>query len=777
MKLRRVATGLALGAVALSVAVVVTLRSDWFREQVRLKLIHEIGAATGARVEIGSFGYNWRNLEVELKGVVLHGREQPSQAPFFLARRIRLTLGPATIFERRLDLRQLRVEKPEVHVYVAADGTTNLPRPATPAKGNVIEDLLRLKVGEAEIVEGQAEVALRRFDFAGRIFGFDTKLRYAAGPDRYESLLKIERIETSALPALGLQGSLALEAKRLSAHDLRVSIQADGKRHSGGGTWVVVNGALQDFVHPSAAGTYTAELDIVDLPSTTLPSGTFKLGGNWSWSPEDWRATATVHAKGLDFVIVGRHSMVDTAEGRCELGRRGIRCGALRAAMLGGAFAGSAGWLDWERLEIAGAIQGAMVQRVRPLLDFLPAAWDGRATGNAHFEAAWTGADLSGTVLGGKLQVTPAPGAWPLQGNIDFVWRDASDQVLFGPSTLDSQSTHVTFEGELDRRLKVTASTSDIQDLEHGLRLGFQRDDISLPFRLDHGTAQASGTLDGPILKPAAVAQFHASNLTYKDVRFDAVEASAEVSSNHVLLKNCRVRREGSAVSGSVSASLSEWRLTGGSAIQGDLTLKKTDLGVLARTLGAPASIAGTADIVARFRGTYDRPEATVQLDAPEIRWQKEILERVKGTLRFHNDGHEVLDADVTADGAQIVGKGSYDHPSGNWSDGRLTFEAHVSKLAFAKIESLMAVRPGLDGVLEAELSGALRVTDGTPRPESLSGRLTAENVTLDGEPLGRAEALLRPEAGKSTFELNALLEGTRVIGFGTLGYGEDYLL
>ena len=64
MKLRRVATGLALGAVALSVAVVVTLRSDWFREQVRLKLIREIGTATGARVEIGSFGYNWRNLEV-----------------------------------------------------------------------------------------------------------------------------------------------------------------------------------------------------------------------------------------------------------------------------------------------------------------------------------------------------------------------------------------------------------------------------------------------------------------------------------------------------------------------------------------------------------------------------------------------------------------------------------------------------------------------------------------------------------------------------------------
>ena len=273
MNWRRIAAGVALGAVALGVAAVVTLRSDWFREQVRVKLIREIGTATGARVELGSFRYNWRNVEVELQGLVLHGREQAAQAPFLRVRKIRLTLGLGSIINRRIDLRQLRVENPEIHVYVAADGTTNLPRPATSSKSNVIEDLLRLKVGEAEIVHGQAEVALRKFDFAGRVFGFDTKLRYAAAPDRYESLLKIERIEAGGLPVLGLEGALTLEAKRLSARNLRIGIQGDGKRHSGDGTWVVLNGALQDFVHPSASGTYISELDIVDLPSKTLAGG------------------------------------------------------------------------------------------------------------------------------------------------------------------------------------------------------------------------------------------------------------------------------------------------------------------------------------------------------------------------------------------------------------------------------------------------------------------------------------------------------------------------
>ncbi len=257
-------------------------------------------------------------------------------------------------------------------------------------------------------------------------------------------------------------------------------------------------------------------LDIADLPSVALASGKFKISGEWSWNPEDWRATAAVQAKSLDFVIIGRHAMVNSGQGRCELGRSGgIRCGELHAAMLDGSFAGTGGWLDWDRLEIAGDVQRAQVQRVRPLLDFIPAAWDGRATGKAHFEAAWTGGDLSRIVLGGKLQVTPAPGAWPLQGNVDFEWRQASDQVLLGPSNLDSLSSHVKFDGELNRHLNVTASTSDIQDLEHGLRLGFQRDDISLPFRLDRGMAQASGTLEGPILNPSATAQVHASGVVY----------------------------------------------------------------------------------------------------------------------------------------------------------------------------------------------------------------------------------------------------------------------
>ena len=777
MTRRKLAIGVVIGAVALGGAAIAILSSDWFRDQVRLKLIREISTATGARVEIGSFHFSWRVLEVDLNGVVLHGTEQPSQAPFFQARRIRLTLGPATILERRLDLRQLRIEQPEAHLYVAADGTTNLPRPVAPPKGNVIEELLRLKVGEAEIVNGTAEIAQRKFDFTGRIVDLDTKLGYAANPDRYETQINIERIETGKLPALGVHGSVALESKRLTARELRISIEGVGKKEKAGRSWVKLNGVLTDFGHPSATGSYTSALDIIDLPNTVLPAGKFKVGGQWSWNPEDWRATARAQGQGLEFVIIGRHAIVASAEGICELGRAGIRCGFLRAQMLGGSFAGTGGWKNWERLEIAGAIQNAQVLRVRPLLNFLPAAWDGRTSGQAHFEAAWTGGGLTKTVLGGEMHVAAVPGAWPLWGNVNFEWRQASQQVLFGPSTLDTPATHVTFDGELDRRLNVTVSSSDIQDLEHGLRLGLEREDIHLPFRLEQGRLLASGTLDGPFVRPSATALVHASNLVYQDVHFDEVQTFAHASPEHVDFKSLRIRREGANVSGEVSSSLTEWKLNGSSAIVGNLSFKQADLAVLSKLAGVPPSIRGIADIDARFQGSYDRPEATIQIDAPLLQWSGEKAERVKGSLRFRNNGHEVLDADLFADGAKISGTGGYDHPSGDWSNGRLDFDVHVSQLALSKIENLMAARPGIEGVLQADLKGALRIKNREVRPEVLSGRITAESLTLEGQALGRVEAILRPEPGKSALEVNALLENTRVMGFGTLGFDADYTL
>ena len=768
MKRRWIVASVVVAAVALGVATALVLRSVWFREQVRLKLVREIEIATGGKVEIGRFDYHWSSLEVEAAGVVLHGLEQGGQAPLFRARLIRLTLGPGTLLERRLDIRGLRIERPEVHIYVAADGTTNLPHPAGPRQGNTIENLLKLKIGAAEIVEGEAEVAARKIDFDGRLRGFESELRYAAQPERYETRLKIERIEVPGVPALGVEGELALEATRLRASRLLINV---------GQSWLSVEGALENFARPSAAGHYRSEFNIRDLAQGSLRAGEFKVAGDWRWSPANWRATAKVRGLGMVFKILGRPAEPISAEGTCEIVSSGIRCGTLTGSLLGGSLAGSGSWQSWNHLEIAGELTGVEVAHLRPMFDFLPPVWEARATGEASFNAAWRGGDLSETVLGAKLKATPANGHWPLQAAVEFEYRQAGDTVRLGPSTLDTAATHVSFEGLLDERLEVTLNTSDAKELEDGLRKGMQRDDIDLPFRLERGTLEASGTLTGPLKRPTASGKLRATNAVYQDVRFDELEVTGLLAPEKLDLKNVRIRQGAAVSSGTVSASLSEWKIIGSSRLDATLTLRKMNLGELSRALRLTAGVGGTTDATLRIQGTYDRPEASVQIDAPEILWRGEKIERVKGQIRFHNDGREVVAADLLADGARIVGQGVYDHASGTWANGRLEFNVHLTQMALSKLENLMAARPGLEGVLEAELAGAIRVNRGEARLERLTGRILGDQLTLEGAALGRVEALVRPETGKARIEISAVLEGVRVMGLATLGFDGDTVL
>src|SRR5579863_2119558 len=85
-----------LGAVGLAVAVlaagVVLLRSEWFKNKVREKIVSVSEHATGGRVEIGRFSYDWRGLTAEVSPFVLHGTEAPSAPPLLRVDKIKIRL-------------------------------------------------------------------------------------------------------------------------------------------------------------------------------------------------------------------------------------------------------------------------------------------------------------------------------------------------------------------------------------------------------------------------------------------------------------------------------------------------------------------------------------------------------------------------------------------------------------------------------------------------------------------------------------------------------------
>ena len=50
-----------------------TIRTAWFRNYVREKIIATVEDDTGGRLDLRTFDFDWTSLEVRMTGFVLHG--------------------------------------------------------------------------------------------------------------------------------------------------------------------------------------------------------------------------------------------------------------------------------------------------------------------------------------------------------------------------------------------------------------------------------------------------------------------------------------------------------------------------------------------------------------------------------------------------------------------------------------------------------------------------------------------------------------------------------
>jgi hypothetical protein len=77
----RVVGGLAAVAIVATVAGVFVVRSQWFFDYVKTRIVDEARRATGARVEMEKFSFDWTAMQARVDGFTLHGKESAEEAP------------------------------------------------------------------------------------------------------------------------------------------------------------------------------------------------------------------------------------------------------------------------------------------------------------------------------------------------------------------------------------------------------------------------------------------------------------------------------------------------------------------------------------------------------------------------------------------------------------------------------------------------------------------------------------------------------------------------
>jgi translocation and assembly module TamB len=260
-----------------------------FENLVRKRIIAQIETATGGRVEIASFHWHLFGLDAEATGIVIHGREALTEAPYARAGRVHVGISVLGFFSPRILLRDLEIIQPSFHLIVYPDGSTNQPRPAKPSKSSKsgVDVFFDFKADHLALEQGVLDYENREadFDFQNRLIRLDFAAKDVSvlvsyvrpngtNPESYRIVAGARDIDVTrgdaAHPVSQIAEGFAqatLDLTRNAAY-LR-SLRLTARSKDAGERTLEVSGSIIDFARPRWQATVRGDLDMRLLDPTT----------------------------------------------------------------------------------------------------------------------------------------------------------------------------------------------------------------------------------------------------------------------------------------------------------------------------------------------------------------------------------------------------------------------------------------------------------------------------------------------------------------------------
>ncbi|HUP03015.1 MAG TPA: translocation/assembly module TamB domain-containing protein [Bryobacteraceae bacterium] len=796
-------------AAGLAVAGALVLRSDWFREQVRRKIVDAASTATGGRVELGSVTFDWRRLHVEARRFTIHGSEPSGKPPLFQAAAIALDLKIVSLFERKVDLAALDATQPRVYLIVAADGSTNVPEPKVkrPAKG-ALDTILDLAVGRFRLRDGLFEVENRQsvpFDLQGR--GLGVNLAYERAAKRYRGALHVTPLDLNvagyAPTALDVAAEVSMQKDRVDISEATLRSGASELR---------LNGALENMAAPRAALDYQLQASQADiarfLKTRLLESGSAQVAGHASWSSAGgFSVTGVLHASDLEYRDEYVRLRRFRAEGGIYAGPAGIdvtdlrlsgvyspssgdvpadirvdraavrgadiRFTGLTVSALGGVFDGGALLRRLDRFQVNGAIAGFEARRVVAVYSAHALPWDGRASGPLAMEGSFSkSGDLQ---VSTSLEIDPETGGAPVRGRVAASYDAASGVLDLGRSALSLPSSRLDFSGALGRELRIHLETRDLGDLLPAVGA----DPASVPVKLADA-AVFDGSVSGRLDDPYVSGHLALSRFSCAGRAFDSLTADVAANSANLRLENAALASGAVRAQFQGALALDRWSAGAASDIYGSAALRNADLRQIATLAGWSGSAAGgSVDASAQVSGTLRSPIVQSDVTVSRGAFQGEPFDRLTAHVNYTARLLEISNGAVAARAKQMTFSASYAPGPGGFASGHLKVRASTNPMPLEQIRTLAESRPGIAGTARATLAAELDVRAARPgeRPfaiTSLQADIAAQNLRLTEQTFGDVHLTAATSGGTVRAHLDSDFAGSAVKGDGSWRLGGD---
>ena len=648
-----IAGGLVVLITVLLIGFVELFHNDAFRQYLLRVALTKLNDKVGIEAKIRDFSVHLSGLSptVDLYDVVIGGAAPYQETPFLKVDHLRVGIQVVSLLQRKWYLKEIALDHPVAHLFVAENGDTSLPKLKT--KTTNVFDL-----GVRHVMLGQGELYYndRKTPIDAELHNFElqssfspVKRCYSAGLSYTDAKIRFRNLNP-------LVHSLEAEFDATpDTFNLKRSLLTSGASQ------LSLTATLRDYGHPKITGTYQSSLDTNHLrhilKDVTLPIGVVKLAGSLKFESdldkpilEKLALDGNMSSSGLQIHTAAIHTLVRNISAQYSVKSGEIDVRDLRAALLGGGMKGSFKMRDITGAQVSelhATLHDVALAGIQALVN-TQASRDFRLTGttNATVDANWrkaftnfaahTDAEFNGTIAARNASAQPLPA----EGSIHADFSAASQTVAFTRSYIRTPETTINLDGTVSKtaNLQVEVQSNDLSELETTANaFGAMPHPLGLA-----GTASFDGTVRGSTSDPQIAGQFSAPWLRVKGTEWRNVRTTVDASPSQLILQNGDITpgNNRGRVRFNINLGLDRWTFRDTSPFQIYAKASQLNVDDVKSLSGVKAPVTGTLAMQVSLHGSQLNPvgRGTVTLTDGTI--ATEPVQSVN--LDFQGTGDEV---------------------------------------------------------------------------------------------------------------------------------------
>jgi translocation and assembly module TamB len=776
--------GLAALALVLVIGGIYVAQTDWLRERVRTSLLTTMETATGGKVEIGKFQFDWKTLTAELDDFVIHGTEPASGPPLLRIPKLVVGFKIISLARRDFDVASVRVDSPQAYLLVAADGSTNIPSPKVPStnKKSSAETILDLKIGAFSLLNGSAEVhaageppKTASYEAVGR--QLESKFTYEAIGAKYRGSLSVEpltaRYGDYRPTDISVKLAMAIEKNRLQILDAKVTTA---------GSHVDFSGLVDGFIAPVITAKFDGDVSLRELNSILklkpTQTGDVRLSGNARYTgAKDYLVSGNLSTKNFGFSQNGLKLANVRADSDFRMDREAVALTKLRVGALGGTITGKAWLRHFDEFELSGMLQHFDVGRLAALESDQKLPYDGVIGGPFSVKGRLSDKKNQSLVASANLAVSPAPAGMPVNGQIQARYEGSANDIVLGDSYLALPNTRLDLAGVLGQKMQVRIESRNLDDLLPALAASGQK---TIPVTLQPGSNPGSlrfdGTVMGSLDSPRLDGHVEGHNFIYSSelvnsltADITALETGASIRGANLVYKDVQATFQG-------SVGLRNWKADDDRPVAGSATLQNAAVTDLLRLAGRKdIPVTGTLSVTTQISGTVGDLQAAANLTVLNGSAYGEPFDRVTGKLEYQNGGTQTATIQVKAGPRQIDVNARYQHVPNDFGTGQLHFELASNRIALGQLVTVKKFQPKLAGNAQVTAKGDVAVSKGVVKIGKIDADAKGAAIMLDTLQLGDAHLTAHSDGQTLNAHVDSNLAQAEIKGAGTWKLTGDY--